>query len=444
MSSIRKRLLLNLLGLFLFSWLAVAGFTYYEATHEIEEVFDAQLAQTAGMIAELTLNKIEKREIDSAALTKAVYGHKYERKVSFQIWEGGKLLLHSQSAPHERLSNQMGFSDKPIGQTTWRVFGMEHDSSNYIIYAAEDYEVRNEMVSFIAQGALFPLLWALPLLGVFIWLGIGQGLLPLKRVAQEVAQRNPQQLEPIDSQGVPDEVIPLTASLNDLLQRLQQAFDLEKRFTADASHELRTPLAGIRTQAQVAMRATDAEERERALQNILRGIDRSSHLVEQMLTLARLEPESLGADFKTVDLAALAEEVIADLVPLASSRQIELSLVNDCPNSHIDGYGPGLAIMLRNLIDNAIRYSSDHGSVEISLFQDDDHCSLAISDTGPGIPEKERERVFDRFYRQEGRNGYGCGLGLSIVRHIVGLHRAKMTLTDAANGKGLRVIIQFG
>jgi two-component system sensor histidine kinase QseC len=442
-TSIRKRLLANLLSLFLFSWLAVAGYTYYEATHEIEELFDAQLAQTAGMIAELTLNKIEKKEIDSTALAKAVYGHKYERKVSFQIWENDILLLHSQSAPHERLSSQTGFSDRPIGQTVWRIFGMQHEGSNYTIYAAEDHEVREEMVSFIALGALLPLLWALPLLGVFIWLGVGRGLLPLQRVAHEVAERTPQQLTPIDSQGVPDEITPLTTSLNALLRKLREAFDLEKRFTADASHELRTPLAAIRTQAQVALRAKDADERNKALQNILTGIDRSSHLVEQMLTLARLEPEALSEDFKPVELATLAEEVIADLVPLASSRSIELSLLDNCPGCRVDGFRPGLAIMLRNLIDNAIRYTPDHGNVEISLFQDNGRCCLAVTDTGLGIPEEERERVFDRFYRQEGRNGYGCGLGLSIVRRIVHLQQAEITLADNPEGKGLRITIRF-
>lgn len=443
MTSIRKRLLLNLLGLFLFSWLAVAGFTYYQATHEIEEVFDAQLAQTAGMIAEIMLDRLPQKGQETSELAKAVYGHKYERKVSFQIWEGNKLLLHSQSAPHERLSSQMGFSDRPIGKTTWRVFGMRHESNNYTVYSAEDYEVRNEMISFIAQGALFPLLWALPLLGVFIWLGIGQGLLPLKRVASEVSERTPQQLTPINSEGVPQEITPLTTALNTLLKKLRDAFDMEKRFTADASHELRTPLAGIRTQAQVALRSTDNEERQRALQNILQGVDRSTHLVEQMLTLARLEPETLTQEFETVQLATLAESIVADLVPLATERGIELSLTNNSLDCSINGYEPGLCIMLRNLVDNAIRYTPDSGTVDIAINQDNDHCCLSVTDTGPGIPEPERERVFDRFYRQEGRNGYGCGLGLSIVRHIAQLHHASITLEENPAGQGLQITIRF-
>lgn len=441
--SIRKQLLFNLLTLFLLSWLAVAGYTYYEATHEIEEVFDAQLAQTAGMIAELSLNKIEKKETDGTTLTKAIYGHKYERKVSFQIWKADKLLLHSQSAPHERLSSQLGFSDRPIAQTTWRVFSMQQSRHGYAVYAAEDYEVRDEMIADITRGALLPLAWALPLLGILIWLGIGRGLLPLKQVAQEVTQRNPQQLKPIDNHGIPSEIAPLTTSLNDLLKRLQQAFEMEKRFTADASHELRTPLSGIRTQAQVALRATNPAEREKALKNILKGVDHSSHLVEQMLTLARLDPEALSTDFRPVDLTTLAEEVIADLVPLATTRDIELSLASNRPSCCINGHEPGLAIMLRNLTDNAIRYSPTGGNVTVSLYQQDGHCCLDITDSGPGIPEDERERVFDRFYRREGRTDYGCGLGLSIVQRIVTQHQATISLTNATEGSGLRVGIRF-
>ncbi len=446
MSSIRKRLLFNLLTIFLFTWLIIAGVTYIKATHEIEELFDAQLAQTTGMIAELALNKIEKKEIDSTVLTKAIYGHKYERKVSFQIWEGSQLLLHSQSAPHNRLSSNLGFSDKPINGTDWRVFGMQHSQSSHIIYAAEHYEVRNEMISSITQSVLFPLLWELPLLGALIWLGIGQGLRPLQRVALEVAQKNPQQLKPIESKNVPNEIIPLTASLNDLLHRLDQAFELEKRFTADASHELRTPLAGIRTQSQVALRSTDPEERKKALLNIVQGVDRSSHLVDQMLILARLEPESPDKNFTTVDLRTLSENIISDLFPLATEQQIELSLIDKTTTAtqrSIKGYEPGLAILLRNLIDNAIRYTPKSGSVELAIFTKNNKCCLTVEDSGPGIPEHERDRIFDRFYRQDNHNAYGCGLGLSIVQRIADLHHAKIRLADGLNGKGLSVTVLF-
>jgi two-component system sensor histidine kinase QseC len=394
----------------------------------------------------LSINKIEEKEVDSTALTKAVYGHKYERKVSFQIWADGQLLLHSQSAPHDRLSSDLGFSDKQINGTTWRVFGMQHSQNNYTIFAAENYAVRNEMSTDIAQSALLPLLWSLPLLGILIWLAIGQGLRPLQRVALEVAQKNPRQLRPIESTNIPDEVTPLTTSLNDLLHRLHQAFESEKRFTADASHELRTPLAGIRTQTQVALRSTDPEEQKKALLNVIQGVDRSSHLVDQMLTLARLEPETLDKNFTAVDMLILSENVIGDLVPLATEQQIELSLTDKTytPEQHIiKGYQPGLAILLRNLIDNAIRYTPNGGHVELTIYTENNDCCLTITDSGLGIPEKERERIFDRFYRQENHNDYGCGLGLSIVQRIADLHHAEIRLADGSNKKGLSVTVLF-
>ncbi len=444
MTSIRKRLLCNLLTLFLLSWLAVAGFTYHQAEHEIEEIFDAQLAQTAGMIAELTLDQIRLREGDATELTKAVYGHKYERKVSFQIWEGDRLLLHSQSAPHDKLSSSLGFSDRLVNGTTWRVFGMQHRLDGYTVYAAEDYEVRDDMVTYIAEGVSIPLLWAVPLLGLLIWLGVGQGLRPLQRVAREVAQKNPQQLRPLESEDVPDEIVPLTRSLNDLLERLHRAFELEKRFTADASHELRTPLAAIRTQTQVALRATDAAERQKALMSVMRGVDRSAHLVEQMLTLARLEPGGLSRRFAPVDMARLAEDVVAELVPPATERRIELSLVEEGGGlPAVDGYRPGLAILLRNLVDNAIRYTPAGGRVELRLCGVGGRCTVCVTDSGPGIPEDERERVFDRFYRQGAHGGYGCGLGLSIVQRIVHLHGAGIELAEGPGGVGLSVSVFF-
>ncbi len=446
MSSIRKRLLFNLLTLFLFSWLTVAGFTYYKAEHEIKEIFDAQLAQTAGMIAELTFNQIKGNRVAGSELTQAVYGHKYERKVSFQIWDGDRLILHSQSAPHNKLTSNLGFSDKSINGTTWRLFGMQHQLSNYTVYVAEDYDVRDEMVAYVAQGVSIPLLWALPLLALLIWLGIGQGLRPLQRVALEVARKNPQQLKPIKSKNVPDEIAPITRSLNDLLRRLHQAFELEKQFTADASHELRTPLAAIRTQTQVALRSTDVAERQKALMNIVRGVDRSAHLVDQMLTLARLEPGALKKNFTVVDMRALSENIIAELVPQATEQQIELSLMDKTETQKqrcIKGYKAGLEILLRNLMDNAVRHTPSGGYVELTIFTVGNGFAVSVTDSGPGVPKDERKRIFDRFYRQGNSDNYGCGLGLSIVQRIAHLHHAEIRLADNPKGKGLCVSVVF-
>jgi len=446
MASIRKRLLINLIALYAVSWLAAIGATYREAHHEIEELFDAALAQEAGIIAELTLEDIENKAVEGAQLTRAMYGHKYERKISFQIWRGDRLLLRSQSAPPARLSSQLGFTDEQISDNSWRVFGMHAGENRYTIYTAERYAVRDELISHITRDTLFPLLWALPLLALFIWFGIGGGLAPLKRIAGQVARRSPQQLSPVDTERVPEEIAPLTASLNDLLQRLQAAFEKERRFTSDAAHELRTPLASIKTQAQVALRAADIDERKQALRRIIQGVDRSTHLVEQMLTLARLEPDASGEEFRPVALASMAETVVAELAPVAMDNGVELSFTSACPDEHgcqVKGYAPGLTVLLSNLVDNAIRHTPQGGQVEVSLLSQDECYMLAVSDTGPGIPEHERLRVFDRFYRPPGQDSYGCGLGLAIVQRIAQLHQAEVEIHDRPAGSGTQVTVRF-
>ncbi|MCP4041898.1 MAG: two-component sensor histidine kinase, partial [Gammaproteobacteria bacterium] len=315
MSSIRRRLLFNLMLLFTVSWLAVTAATYYEARHEIEELFDAQLAQAAGIIADLVLPALETAELRKVELGKRIYGHKYEKHIGFQIWLGEKRAFRSQNVPELNRSRTTGFSDEEIDGETWRVFGFNIEGSDYRIYVGENYQARKELIRHITRDALLLLLWAIPLLAILGWLGIGHGLTPLIRITQEVSNRNPNQLDAIDSTRVPEEIQPLTQSLNALFDRLKEALDTERRFTADAAHELRTPLAGIKTQAQVSLRVTDDDQRTQALENIVQGVDHGTHLVAQMLTLARLEPDAIDQDFQVMDLKEVAEKTVADLVP---------------------------------------------------------------------------------------------------------------------------------
>ncbi len=447
MPSIRNRLLVHLLIIVTVSWLVQVFITYYEAHHEIEELFDAELAQSAGIIAELVLKTADPQAIaPGSQLARAQYGHKYERKISFQIWEDDTLILRSQNAPAIPLATHSGFNDIQIDGGTWRVFTMPSVDGRYTVYTAESDEIRHELIYDITGGAIIPLLVALPAIVLLVWLGIGRGLRPLQRVASEVGRRSPHQLTPINGSDIPREILPLSTALNNLLHRLQAAFDMERRFTSDASHELRTPLAGIKTQAQVALRASKKEEREHALHNIIQGVDRSTHLVEQMLTLARLEPESANKEFQAIDLARLAEKAISELLPQADEHRIELSLENHYPPAlgcTIQGFEPGLLILLRNLLDNAVRYSTEGGSVTVALFQEYNRCCLTVTDTGPGIAETERQRVFDRFYRPDGQSSYGCGLGLSIAQHIAQIHGADILLSSPPSGQGLRVTVLF-
>lgn len=276
-----------------------------------------------------------------------------------------------------------------------------------------------------------------PMLALLIWFGIGAGLRPLLQLKQEVKQRTANQLVPLATADVPEEVLPLVTALNDLFTRLEDAFESERRFTADAAHELRTPLAALKIQAQVAMRSSDIAERNTALENVLRGVDRATRLVQQLLTLARVDPETAVASFSQVNLQALTASVMADLEPLAHAKQIEM-LLEEGLAAYVFGDDAQLSLLLRNLLDNAIRYTPAGGLVSVRVT-DLNGVHLEVRDTGPGIPEAEREQVLQRFYRIAGSGEEGSGLGLSIVRRIADLHGARMELSNNAAGEGLLV-----
>lgn len=444
MASVRVRQLVWLLGLFLVVWLGVTIATYLESRHEVEELFDAQLAQSAGVLAHFSTSNLDLSQIAEHRLEKDVYGHRYEKKIAFQIWQDGKLLLRSASAPLELMSDRLDFSDQKISGDHWRVFALQLEQSPKRIYVGERYEVRTELIEEITLNALYPLTLVLPLLVLLIWLGLGQGLAPVRRVASEVTQRSPDNLEPVHhNETIPREIRPLTDALNELFTRLSAAFERERRFTADAAHELRTPLASIKTQAQVALRAGSSEQQRHALQQIVAGVDRTAHLVEQLLTLARVDPDTASEKLLRVELRGIAVEMVALMTPEAHKKQIDLGLL-DGPPGYILGHPAALTVLLRNLVDNAIRYTSEGGRVDVAIDDDGSQVLLRVTDTGPGIPAKERALVFERFYRGEDEQKIiGSGLGLSIVQRIAQLHRASLRLDTPPGHSGLTVEVVF-
>lgn len=445
--SLRKRLLVGLVAAIGLIWIATAFLSYRDANHEIDELFDAQLAQSAKVLLaqathELREGGLLQREIET---DRDGGKHKYEQKIAFQIWDGnGELLLRSATAPTVPLSKrETGFDDATVDGRQWRVFTRWDAEHEFRISVAERHDVRHELATHIALRLLYPLLIALPLLALLIWFGIGGGLRPLRRITREVARRAPGNLERLETAGVPEEIRPLVDSLNALLALLDQALENERRFTADAAHELRTPLAALKTQAQVALRAGDNGVRQHALENLIQGADRATHLVEQLLTLARLDPRSAAARHEPVDLAAVAETVLAVLGPSALDKAIDLSLEAPGPVS-VNGDATMLGVLLRNLVDNAIRYTPREGRVNVLVHPEDHGAVLQVTDSGPGIPADERARVLERFYRALGTGESGSGLGLSIAKRIAELHGAKLSLDTPEDGKGLRVKVIFG
>ena len=442
MNSIRNRLLLLLLGVFTSVWVVMMGYIWQNTEHEIEEVFDAQLAQASLVLLDLTQHEITEMDLDDfrSDLFGAEPVHEYEKKVAFQVWRGDKLLLRSNSAPATPMSRVAGYSSGEMGGERWRFLHRVDTIGVLIAIVGEQYEMRNELEEKIILQLFWPITIALPLLALLMTLGITRGLHPLKSLAAEVASRSPTQLEEITAKQVPQEVSPLIDSINTLLKRVAQTIEAEHRFTADVSHELRTPLAAIKTQAQVAKR-TEGEVSDSALDKVVEGVDRTSHLVEQLLTLTRLDPSVVQRCFEEVDLTVISERVMAELAPTALVKNIELTMVGQ-RGEVVNGSAPLLQILLRNLIENGINYTHFGGKVIVTVNTEGEEIVLKVSDNGLGIPEDIRQRVFDRFYRIEGSSVPGSGLGLSIVKRVVDIHAGTVEI-EGEQPHGTRVVIEI-
>lgn len=436
--SLRRRLLGLLLGGVASAWLATMVFSYIDSHHEVDELFDAQLGQAAQTLLALASHDEGDDIEDLGEVT-----HKYQRRLRFQIWrEDGKLLLRSKNAPDTPLTTAAGFSETRDDDGHWRHFSQWNDGHSLQVQVSENHHVRDELIGHIAWRLLFPALFGLPLIGLWVWLATRQGLSSLDGIARQIASRAPQQLQALTPATAPEEIRPMLEALNGLFQRVDTALEAERRFTADAAHELRTPLAALQAQLQVAQRARASDERDRSLQQLQNGLTRASHLVDQMLQLARLDPESGLPDPQPVDLAAQAEAVCADLGPAILGKNIDFDLEAGAGCTVI-GQTEWLRVLIRNLVDNAVRYTPDGGQVRVALAGTDNHCVLTVSDSGPGIPAAEREAVLRRFHRLDQGGQPGSGLGLAIVARIAELHGARLELTEAESGCGLKATVRW-
>jgi two-component system sensor histidine kinase QseC len=436
--SLKQRLLLLTLATVIVVWTGAATFTYYDARHEFDEILDAHLAQSATLLVVQPSHDLDEIETEHAPLL-----HKYSRRVAFQVWEEGRVLrLHSANAPAQPLADrEQGFSDSVIDGIRWRVFSTWDDSGKNLIHVAELTEVRDELARGIAGNLLKPLLISLPLLALLLWVAVARGLNPLVKLTGEVERREPDNLAPLDVQTAPGEVMPLIERLNRLFSRIAASLQKERRFTADAAHELRTPVAGIKAQAQVARASSNEAERNHALDNAILGCDRAAHLIEQLLTLARID--TLGDDVtEACSLRRIAAEVIATLAPAALNQNVRLELTEG-DEVAVRGNPVLLKILLRNLIDNAVRHTLPGASVWIDVSHAQNEVSLSVNDNGPGIPEADLARVTERFYRPVGTLGSGSGLGLSIVKRIAEIHNASLRIAPHHDNNGLGVTVTF-
>lgn len=366
-------------------------------------------------------------------------------KLEFQVWDNkGKLRLSSDRNIRISLNNAPpGFSDKTVDNEDWRLYSVIDPHTGVKVVVAELYNLRRELGDDIAHSNANILLITYPVFGILVWFIISLALRSISRVTAEISNRASTFLEPVRLTEIPVEIKPLVAELNKLFIRLKLAFDRNKSFAADAAHELRTPLAALKTHAQVALKADNETDRHKALQKVIESVDRSSHVVAQLLTLSRLGEEEQLTDLKAMDLHKLTTEMMAYLAPQALEKDIEIELAPAPDDSTIMGSDIALGILIRNIVDNAIRYTPPKGEVKVAIIDTGTQIIFRVTDTGPGVPAELRERIFERFYRVLGTKVSGSGLGLAIVRQITKLHHAEIILSTPPNGKGLQFDVAF-
>ncbi len=436
--SVRARLIAILLAGLALVWIAVAVATAIEADHEVGEVFDAHLAQNASLLAMRVGEEVDEIDTEHAPAL-----HKYAKPLSFQVWKRGrKLLLHSADAPDTPFSAQdRGFSTVTADGREWRVFSLWDAKGEYLVQVRDAVRERRHLIVDIVKGLAKPVAVALPLLALFVWFAVGRAFRPLARVSDEISRRDPGYLAPLEG-DVPSEVAPLVARLNALLARVQASLDGERRFTSDAAHELRTPLAALRAQLQVAQGATGPAEREHALDRALAAGDRATRVVEQLLTLARLEHNAWREVARPFDLRRVASEAIAERAERAGAARVELALEADTAVVAI-GHAGLASIALGNLLDNAIRHSPPDATVSVALSREAGLFAARVRDQGPGIPPARRAEALGRFTRLDDEAREGSGLGLSIVARIAELHGAPLSLGEGPGGLGLEATLRF-
>ena len=442
--SLQGRLLVLVTAVAALVWLASAALTWRDASHELDELLDGHLAQAAALLVAQQARDLEDddhRGIDAPQL------HRYAPRVTFQVWHEGQLVLRSANAPAQPLVPldgrlEQGLATRRLGGEDWRVFAAHGAERDVQVFVAERVDARRAILRAVLRSLAWPTAAALPLLALGIWWAVRRGTRPITQLGRTLAAREPRALDPVNLPDAPAEMAPMLDALNALFGRIDALMAGERRFTADAAHELRTPVAAIRAQAQVALAASDNAARTHALQATLEGCDRATRLIEQLLMLSRLEAGTATPNPQRVDLVATTQQVMASIAPVALARGQTFAL--DAPGPcHVRGDEALLAALVRNLVDNAIRYSPRGATVQIALRSDGGGVTLAVDDSGPGLTESEIARLGERFFRVLGTEATGSGLGWSIVRRIAESQGASLSVTRSAALGGLAVRVRL-
>lgn len=506
--SLRRLLLLSLLSASMCIWGVTAFLTYKVTRDEVASLFDAELAQSAKVLhsfienllregslsthwmqaqtdpnlhipfgrkrtknrafklltddennllnaqnpPSILLHSFDERNIDDQLwsvfddlLQESTLGHKYERKIAFQLWSNiNGIVLHSDSAPLFALSTaDHGFSDTNIDNHLWHVFSIASTNGEYVIHVGQKEEIRAELTDEISSQLVTQFLVGLPILGLLIWLIVGWALSPLNRLEIALSRREASYLKPLSTKKLPNEIVPIVYEINTLFVQLEQAFEHERQFTADAAHELRTPLAGLLTQAQVALRTADETVRNQALKRIEQAVHRMTYLVQQLLTFSRIDSNTEYLAKAVTHVENEIVKIITELDAEAYKKRIRLEFIEEnvvpiMANTLL------INILIRNIIDNAIKYTPLRGDINVSLIGTPSQLIFCVEDSGPGIAPEEYENSLKRFHRcvETAHTAQGTGLGFSIVQRIAGIHNAELSLGASELG-GLKVKVAF-
>ncbi len=459
--SIKRYLLASLLvGVQLATLLAVLS-NLYLGYKSVRPHLDAQMVIMAYTINtflaedinnEVILNKLHQK---TAEYVYAIQDVRYDDveyldalhtsldNIQFRVYAtDGKLIAASPSAPDLPKINKTGFYNIKHLKKLWRVFNL-HNQSKERIVIMQPHETRLFIEKNANIKAIMVILLTIPPLGIFIWIVIGRSLKSITQTCFEIRQRAHNNLEPIATESVPVEIMPLIQELNHLFTRLQDNYLREKRFAGDAAHELKTPLAALKTHAQVAEQTKTLAAMRAEIKKVIEGVNRASHTVDQLLILSRTMPDAYMQKHVPCSLADIVTLCLAELVPQAIARHVTISLDDQSLNDTILCHQSALSILVRNIVDNAIRYTRAHTEVFVRLYTHQDRVVLEVKDHGPGIPDGSHQRVFERFYRVVGNEQSGTGLGLNIVQQIAQLHDADVQLLNNQDASGLTVQVSF-
>lgn len=440
--SLQSQVMVLVLTVVMAVWLAATMAIWADASHELDELLDSHLAQAAALLVVQQAHELSDghHEVDTPTL------HRYAPKVAFQVFHEGGLVLRSANAPSVPMVAQekhfsSGFATVSIDGAAWRVFAAYGAERDVQVYVGEQARSRTAILWAVLRSTLWPMAVALPLLALAVWWAVYRGVSPLRRLGITLAQRQPERLDPVMLHGTPSEIAPIIDALNSLFVRISSLLESERRFTADAAHELRTPIAAIRAQAQVALGATDDALRLHALHNTLSGCDRAARLVEQLLILSRMDADAVPA-MEDVDLSLLAQRIVAELAPKAigKSQVLEFAGAEACI---VPGNATLLAVLVRNLVDNAVRYSPACARVKVGVERLGERVVMSVEDSGPGMPAPDCQRLGERFFRRLGSGESGSGLGWSIVRRIAAVHRLDVQIARSSALGGLAVHVSW-